>query len=351
MRERHLIMVAVALIAAACADAGPVEPEIGVDAQAYLTEALDVMEYNSVRRLQIDWPEFRQAAFRDAEVAEARTPADVHPVIEQALVRLGDGHSFFRPADGQEVYPSSSIVFGGPPLPTSPLQAAAPAPLGEAGPVRRLDAGVSYLRIDAFAGGGEEGDALVDTYHAAMRAVGPGGTCGWIVDVRGNGGGNMWPMLAAVGPLLGSRHVGYFLYPDGMLAPWIYEAGGAGLDEGAIAAASEPWTIAGRPPVALLTDAETASAGEAVVVAFRGHERSRSFGEATWGVSTGNAAFPLSDGSVIFLTVATMVDRDGNVYGGPLTPDVLVSGETTGDPMTDPVLAAALAWIDGQPCS
>ena len=90
---------------------------------------------------------------------------------------------------------------------------------------------------------------------------------------------------------------------------------------------------------------------DSFLLSWRATERARSFGQATWGVSTGNAAFPLSDGSVIFLTVATMVDREGTVHGGRLTPDEVVQGDATGDPATDAALAAAMAWIDGQPCS
>ena len=36
---------------------------------------------------------------------------------------------------------------------------------------------------------------------------------GWIVDLRGNGGGNMWPMLAGIGPILGEGIAGYFIDP------------------------------------------------------------------------------------------------------------------------------------------
>jgi hypothetical protein len=350
MGGRQLIIVVAALAAAACVEVGPAEPDIGFEAQAYLNQALDVMEHNSVHRLEIDWSTFRLAAVQDAGAVGANAIVDIHPVIDQALVRLGDGHSFFRSVDGTEADPSSSTVFGGQPSTEQPGEVGQ-ASRTQPRRVTRLDDRVAHMRVDAFASGGVRGDALVDTYHNAMRDLETSGTCGWVVDVRGNEGGNMWPMLAAVGPLLGPGPVGYFLYPDGTLAPWIYESGGAGLDEGAIAATADPWIIQGRPAVALLTDAGTASAGEAVVVAFRGHERARSFGAATWGVSTGNAAFPLSDGSVIFLTVATMVDRDGIVHGGQLTPDVVVGGEPTGDPATDPALAAAIAWIHERPCS
>ena len=87
------------------------------------------------------------------------------------------------------------------------------------------------------------------------------------------------------------------------------------------------------------------------MVAFRGRSATRSFGEATWGVSTANAAFPLGDGAVIFLTVATMADRDGTLYGEALAPDEVVAGSKTGDPATDAALDAAVTWLQAQICS
>jgi C-terminal processing protease CtpA/Prc len=46
------------------------------------------------------------------------------------------------------------------------------------------------------------------------------GIAGWIVDLRGNTGGNMWPMLAGVGPILGEGLAGHFIEPNGVEEPW-----------------------------------------------------------------------------------------------------------------------------------
>jgi C-terminal processing protease CtpA/Prc len=69
----------------------------------------------------------------------------------------------------------------------------------------------------------------------------------------------------------------------------------------------------------------------------------------THGVSTANAGFPLSDGAVLHLTVATMADRTGALYGGEVVPDELVAGGRTGDPFTDAPLRAALDWLHAHP--
>jgi carboxyl-terminal processing protease len=48
---------------------------------------------------------------------------------------------------------------------------------------------------------------------------------GWVVDLRGNVGGNMWPMLAGVGPVLGEGDdLGEFFTTEGH-AVWRYRDG------------------------------------------------------------------------------------------------------------------------------
>lgn len=66
----------------------------------------------------------------------------------------------------------------------------------------------------------------------------------------------------------------------------------------------------------------TASAGEAVVVAFRGRPDTRFFGEQTYGVPTGNEPYHLSVGAVLVLTQVKDADRTGRAYDAPIPPDV-----------------------------
>ncbi|NNF13498.1 MAG: peptidase S41 [Gemmatimonadetes bacterium] len=315
---------------AACTDAGPSEPDdsIGLQAHVYISSALDIMEFNSVRRYEIDWTAFREETF--AEAAGIMTIPETYPVIVSALERIGDGHSFFQ----------------------EPIASAPPA-AGNA-PSAALVDGVGYLDVPAFSGGGEDGDSLALLYHGLIEGVDTMAVqaCRWVVDLRGNTGGNMWPMIAGVGPILGEDTVGFFVDPDSVFRSWTYYEGEARINDAPVNAAIPPYEPQSMAPhVAVLTDSLTASSGEAVAVAFRGRDGARSFGQPTWGLSTANAPFLLDDGAVIFLTVSTMVDRAGVVYGGELAPDEPVVGEKTGDPQTDEVLEAALTWLSTQSCA
>src|SRR5690606_13717711 len=99
-------------------------------------------------------------------------------------------------------------------------------------------------------------------------------------------GGNMWPMLAGLAPLLGDGVVGAFAPPAETPTRWWIDGGNAGSGERLQAASHYAVEIAGPTPiVAVLTGPRTASSGEAVAVAFRGHPGARSFGEPTHGVT------------------------------------------------------------------
>ena len=71
---------------------------------------------------------------------------------------------------------------------------------------------------------------------------------------------------------------------------------------------------------------QTASSGEAVLIAFVGRPNTRSFGTATRGLTTANDGFPLPDGASIMLAVGTYADRLGRVYGQAIEPDQCLEG-------------------------
>lgn len=340
MQSRHMIWVAILVTATSCVDGTPSQPmpsNMGALAQLYLSDALDVMEFNSIRRYEIDWTEFRTAAVAEAEAAAAQTPADIHPVVVSSLERIGDNHSFFQAPPGQAAAATARAAVG--PAKADPTS-------------QLLEPGVGYLEVPAFSGGGAEADSLARMYHQLIESVDTmSAVCRWVVDVRGNTGGNMWPMIAGLGPILGEDTVGFFVDPDTVASSWFYDGGEAGIEDIVVARADPAYSLAAMPNVAVLHDSLTASSGEAVAVAFRGRAAARSFGEETWGVSTANAAFPLSDGGVIFLTVSTMADRNGTLYGVEVVPDEAVAGTKTGDRATDAALDAAVTWLNDQSCS
>jgi len=289
-------------------------------AKAVLDAAISIVKQNALRRNDVAWDKVEPQT--RALAAGAEETKDVYPAIRYLLKELGDHHSFLLP-------PSQTKAFqtGG---------AENPRP-----EVRSLPEGVGYVSVPPYSGV-EPGAALeyAKRLHETIAATAPSAPCGWVVDLRSNTGGNMWPMLAGLRPFLGGAGLGTFVSASGSSPMWV---------AGQYVSAEPPQSPVSLESafIAALTGPKTASSGEAVTVAFRGRPRTRSFGQPTAGLSTANQTFPLPDGSMIFLTVSVYADRTGHRYGDKIVPDEIIEsvGRDGGAPDTDATLLAAIKWL------
>jgi C-terminal processing protease CtpA/Prc len=127
-------------------------------------------------------------------------------------------------------------------------------------------------------------NAFATSIQRVVRELAARRPCGWIVDVRGNGGGNVWPMRAGIGPLLGDGENGSTLMSDGTRQIAFYENGKGGQrgdpsDPYYAKTTDPPVKLDRTPPVAVLIDRDTGSSGEAIAIDFRARPETRFFGE------------------------------------------------------------------------
>lgn len=181
----------------------------------------------------------------------------------------------------------------------------------------------------------------------------PSTTCGYVLDLRGNTGGDMWPMVAGLSPLLGEGPVPWMIDRDEKPVSYNVLREGEALRFGS---GGEPIVIVRADgwvpepslatfPVAVLIDDGTMSSGEAVALAFKGRLNTRFFGERTYGAASANQVLTLSDGVKLQVTVAMLTDRTQQTHPLGLTPDdETADGQATED--------AAQAWLRSRPeCS
>ncbi|QIS45460.1 S41 family peptidase [Clavibacter capsici] len=287
--------------------------------QRYADMAVDLM----VDGLQADPARVVEVRAQvDAQAARARDYAGTHPALSAAAKELGGEHSsLLGPAE-------AAADFGDDP----PVSAAA-----EPRPTVSTADGITTIVVPAIVGGDEASrQRYVDTGARGLVAAVPATTRGWIVELRGNHGGDMWPMLAALSPLLDEGQVMSFAYADRLVPVTV--AGGAAAQGGDVVATSDAGRVPAGLPIAVLTDGMTVSSGEAAAIALVGQEGVRSFGQPTYDFSTVNAPRTLIDGAVVILTVAVDADRTGKRYGVPVVPDVVVDDAG--------ITAAVDAWFD-----
>ena len=290
-------------------------------AQSYLSEVLNIMESNSIFSSTIDWAFLKNEVFKT--VATAQTINDTYPGIRKALTLLGDNHSHYITPSGGIIY-----VFDGPSVSTEDI----------AIPVIPEDVG--YVKVSSFAGQSNDASAIAFANqiqnqierqdHVELK--------GWIVDLRNNSGGNMWPMLAGIGPILGEGVAGYFIFPSGSEISWAFQNGASEYAGYPVTKLEKSYKLlVPNPKVGVLLNSGVASSGEAIAISFIGRDNTKSFGSATRGLSTANTTFVLSDNAILNLTTAYMADRNRKIYGVPVYPDITSSVET--------IIYDVITWI------
>lgn len=320
---RSALLLSSALVTAACgADRGsPVGPTAANPeaARAYLDALLGKMEAYSVNKAAIDWASVRTQVA--AAAGDARAIPDLYPAIGVALRLLGDDESYYWSRDG--------ILVG--PAPVGGCAAAAPTTLG-------LPDTIAYVKVSSCDCQDSEATQFAESIQRAIRTADRDGLTGWIVDLRGNLGGNMWPMIAGIGPVLGEGIIGWVVYNDREYERE-YRNGAATSFGDVFARVANPYTLRKEyPKVAVLTDGFVASSGEAIVVFFKGRPGTRSFGTPTCGHHHLQQAFDLSDGATLFLVAGQHADRTKQRHWGRIAPDEIIADQGE-------AVARAVTWL------
>lgn len=274
------------------------------DVAAYVDAAIAEMRDG----IYADTDEFRDAVAQAAPELKAKASiAETYRGLGDLVGVAGGVHSWLQtPADVASI--------------TTQNAPGAPFPV----PTVSTRDGISMLTVPGFQG--EDREAIEQYQSAgleAMRAATPATTCGWIIDLRTNGGGNAWPMLAVVAPLLDDGDVVGLKRDD--TVHWATVANGGVVATPGGDDTATPGGFRVDAPVALLTSGMTNSAAEIVAIAFAGQTDAVRVGKPTSGLTTGNEVRELSDGARLILTTSYDIDRAGHVYDGPLAPDIEVA--------------------------
>ena len=278
--------------------------------QTYGEKALSFMEYGYYADSD-NWKKARSHAQEQLQNAESFE--DTYPILREAVAVAGGKHSALRLPSELETFREESGL-----------------------PLVRIDRepdGIVTMALPEYsqdAGKKEEYAQIVISWLQKHRDA-----KGVILDLRGNAGGDMAPMVAAVSPLLPDGNVLGYQYANGQMHHLTLKNGAFNGGSGITV---DSFKMPERLPIAILTDERTASSGEAVLLAFRGLENVRTFGSPTAGYASVNTVYSLYDGVQLWLTVAADVaPRTGEVFcDDPISPDVL----------TDEPEKEAAAWIE-----
>jgi carboxyl-terminal processing protease len=299
----------------------------------YFDEVLKIIELNSIKRDSIDFDKLKDNVYQ--RLKNIKSIKEYYPIVRFILAELNDHHSFFMEKEEVDKWMSTSK--------SNDFKKSPPPYIGKI-----LYNKIGYVQMQGFS----SGDSISIQEYATelqnlIKSIDSKRIKGWILDLRLNTGGNCWPMLVGIGPLLGNGICGYFIDNNGNKSNWYYKDGEAGTQIPLCKMKDAPYKLfKEKNPIAVLTGSWTASSGEVIATSFKGKPNAKSFGENTAGLSTGNTNYKLSDGSMLFLTTTIFADRNGNSYGGKIKPDIYQQSENTDKySENDPLLKRAFDWI------
>ena len=288
---KTLILILTVCVLASCDDSNT----------RYVKKAVRIMDKNGIYAQGAEWEKAKQEALS----SHPSSLEEAQEIVIQAGKVAGGKHTYLMTTD--EVTENDTAAWE---MPT----------------VELLESGIAVIKLPPFSGNAEEGISYAKTVLNAIPDV----LQGVIIDLRGNRGGNMYPMIAAVHRFLPDDVILKFssrTRPMSINTAFVMQS--VGLDK-------QPHI---NCPVALLINEWTGSSGEAVLICFRGLSNTRTFGSPTAGYCSCNQIYALPGGSQLVLTIGEDIARTGEAFcDDPIEPDV----------PTEMPLEAALEWLNNQ---
>jgi len=305
-----------------------------------LTQIIAHAETASLYREQVDWPNLKHEMHSMA--SEADSTEQLKPALDHMLKELGDDHGrIIHKGRFLSYYSGEKKVH----LEHIDTETFNKIQSGQVYPftTRLIDHKTGYVRIVGLPMGDNEQmsaeiqDAVCDLIHQ--------GADRWIIDLRYNGGGNMFPMVEGIAHIIGDGHVGGtkgVTHEESSI--WKIEKGDFFYDDQTVALTNTCATPS-VPPIAVLTSTYTASSGEALAVILKQRENTRFFGQNTMGKITATDWTQIDEETAMMISVSYYVDRSGNVYDTFVDIDEEIPFDPKSDSENDEGIIHAMEWL------
>lgn len=313
-----------------------------------LDSIIAIMKVQSVYAEAVDWQEVEQKM--KAQLPDDNNLESLIPPVEYLFEALGDFHGglllngqrYNRFYKSEYHYPVSIDIVNE--INQNDLQVDA----------QMLKGKIAYLKIPhLFLYGPEqisEATTKIREKICSLKAKKPKG---WIIDLRTNTGGNMYPMFAGLGEILPNISLSGDSRDGASFASNWHNAAGHFFMWGqpmtsTPLSCTEPTAlnINESQKIAVLTSRYTASAGEAVASSLKSQKNIRLFGEITSGYSSTTGWFPLRENLILLPTVAYYISLDGTWHRNGVYPDQEIIEEIKLDSLTSgKMIETAIKWL------
>lgn len=310
-----------------------------------LDTIINIVQTKSLFRKDVDWAMLKDSVYFKAN--NAQKVADIIPAVQYLFKKIGDEHGaiIFKGRWYGNMYQSKPM------RKSLREQLMAEMKKGELTTIKTaiLSNGYGYIRIPAIKTSKQEDiNRYAQQIQDSICKLNPNKLKGWIIDLRLNPGGSMFPMIAGIGSLIGDGVCGAFVDPIGNTkTKWIIKSDDLYFDNQQLTKVEKKCLLNKLPKIAVLIGQVTASSGEATAIALKGRPNTKFFGEKTSGYVTANQGYQIDKNIKLEVAESYYADRNGVVYKHFVMPDVeLVEGDDFSDLSKDVKVQAALQWLE-----
>lgn len=306
----------------------------------YLDRTLRIIEKNALNSSKVNWQELRNAVYK--KTAGAKTYEDILPVFPYIFEQIDDHH-------GSLNFKNKTYGWAGKDQPKVNNTIKEATKKYKNVRSERIGDDIGYILIPGNSDfRNQHLDSISSSIKQAIAKIHTKKIKGWIIDLRVNTGGNMYPMIAGLTDFLGTGKVGGFITSDGQPdGSWIIKDGAFYVDSIQVSPVKyEGYPIKKDLPIAVLISGYTASSGEMTAITTIGRKNAVLIGEPSAGYTTTNLGFELNSYSGLNLAVDYATDRKGRVYPKNIRPDLMVKDGDHFEKLTeDRKVQEAVLWL------
>lgn len=217
----------------------------------------------------------------------------------------------------------------------------------------RVSNGYIYVRVPAMNAFGEAAiNQAAQSLYDSLIQYESEKPKGFIIDLRLNSGGNMYPMLAGLSPVFGNGFLAFELDADDKLVrKWSIRDGDLAINDNKVTSIKQPFKAAfEKLPVVVLTGPVTASSGSMVAIAFKHRPNTALIGENTAdGYTTSNGYFQYAPNLTFMFATSFVADRSAKVHKNAVPADLVIFRDDNFDnPAMDEKVQTAIKWMDNR---
>jgi C-terminal processing protease CtpA/Prc len=306
-----------------------------------LDRIIEHAENNSLYRENIDWNSLKKEMY--GLTKDAKSTLELKPALDLMLKELNDSHgrifhnnqllSYYTGEKKEHRTTMNSETY-------NQIQS------GQVYDFKTLilQDSIGYVRIVGLPMGDNEKMSM-EIQDAVCNIIDQGAKK-WIIDLRYNGGGNMFPMVEGISNIIGDGIVGGTKgVTEDESSVWQIKDGDFYYDDQTVGLENK-CALKKNPKIAVLTSVYTASSGEALAVILKNRPKTRFFGGKTMGMITATDWKQIDSLTAMSISVSYYKDRENNLYDKYVDVDENVEFKPNSDLEKDNGINRAIEWLN-----